>query len=187
MKPANGVDQHVQDQVLAGRDVNLVWGARLADALRQSASRFEVPLGQGQEFVSVCREGVVRPRPATFAVEFGANASFQDHQPIPHSLFRDVQGLGSVSEAAAARQLDERGDLVGGQRGERHRVSNQYNKYRYFVPRKQFISSWLSAVESTHRESASEMVLAGSARAVLATTSRQRSKRRVLTVEEQDV
>jgi hypothetical protein len=62
-----------------------------------------------------------------------------------------VQGLGSVSEAAAARQLNERGDLVGGQRGKGHRVSNQYNEYRYFIPRKQFIRSCLSAVESDRK------------------------------------
>src|SRR5262249_23105680 len=140
MKSAHRVDQHIEDQILAGYDVDFMRPTRIGDAFRQFAGSVEVSHGQRQELVAVRRQRVARPRTAALAVELPTHASFQDHQPIPHALFGNMQGAGGLPQAAATRQLDKRGDMFGGEGDEQEACSqNKYNENRYSYSIKQFI------------------------------------------------
>ncbi len=112
MKAADGVDQHVRNQVLAGDDVHLLrplWFAKQADQVR---GPLEERLGMRQELLTLARQRRPPAQAAAFLVQLDAQSSFQRQQPAPQPLLRDEQRLGRRAQTSLAGQLHEGRHLV---------------------------------------------------------------------------
>jgi hypothetical protein len=68
-----------------------------------------------QELLSLFGKRLGAPGAAALAIKLRAKPGLQGQEAIADALFRDVQNLGDVAQAALASELDECGDLIGGE------------------------------------------------------------------------
>src|SRR5262245_15114102 len=133
VEAADRVNEHIQDQVLRGGDVNLVRLRSPVQTLDKLAGSLEEGEGVRQEQPPLFGQRLPAAGTAPLMVEFDIpQALLQGEEAVAQSLLRDLQRLRRTAQAALPRQLDERRYLVRGQR--QCRISNGESR-RAAIPR----------------------------------------------------
>jgi hypothetical protein len=116
MEAADGVDQDIGDQVLAGDDLQFAGAAVVAKEGAKVRGAIEEGLGMRQELIALWRERGAAALAADFLVKLDAEAAFQGEQATAESLLGDEQRFRCGAEAALAGDFDEGRQLVGRER-----------------------------------------------------------------------
>jgi hypothetical protein len=117
---AHGVEHPVEGEVLRGGDVDLGRAGAAHEQVAELAGLLQQGDGVREEEFPLARQRRPPPRPALLVVQVHPPEFFLElDQPVPHALLGEVQGVGRPPQAPGPGQLDERGHLVGRERGRR--------------------------------------------------------------------
>jgi hypothetical protein len=117
VEAADRVNEHIQDQVLRGGNMDLVWLRRPVQTLDKLAGPFEEGESVRQEQTTLFGQRLPAAGTAPLVVEFDIpQALLQGEEAVAQALLGDVQRLGRTAQTTLPRQLDERRYLVRGQR-----------------------------------------------------------------------
>ena len=112
------VDEQIANQILAGGDADFLRAALDVERAAELLRALEEADGVRQEAPALIGEHRRSARPAALAVELDAQALLERQEPVSETLLRDPQHCRRRADLPLPRQLDERADLIGAERGD---------------------------------------------------------------------
>ena len=121
------VDQEISNQILARGDADFLRAGLDVERAAELLRALEEADGVRQETPALVGQHRRSPRPAAFPVQLDAEALLERQEPVSQALFGDSQHRRRRANLPVPRQLDERADLVGAERG---KVGHDTQKFR---------------------------------------------------------